>query len=266
MNSALFKMSLKSNYKLWIIFLLIMMMYVTMIIGVYDPANVDAFSQMLSMFPQELMDAMNFSITDYTMVGFISGYLYGFIMIMFPMLYAIIVGNRLIAKYVDTGSMAYLLSTPNTRRKIALTQAVFLLSSTLLLILSAALIGLGFASMLFPGELDISKYLMINLGLVEYYVLISSITFLASAIFNETRMSLSIGAGIPIAFFVINMLAGVNEKLSFLKYFTALTLYDSNQWIDGGNVIWIGSIVFIVLGLILYVIGIKIFEKKDMSL
>jgi len=266
MNSTLLKMDVKTNYKIWLLFLAIMLLYVTMIVSIYDPNNIDAFAAMLSMFPPELMDALNFSISDPSLVGFISGYLYGFIMIIFPMIYVIIVGNRMIAKYVDSGSMAYLLSTPNPRKKIALTQAVFLFTSVTLLIITISVIGFGITAIFFPGILDIQKYVIINLGLIGYYALISSISFFASCLFNETRYSLSIGAGIPIAFFVINMLSGASPDLRFFKYFTALSFYDSNQWLEMGNIVWIGMLVFLSGAMILYTIGIRIFMKKDLPL
>ncbi|MGD9910416.1 MAG: ABC transporter permease subunit [Candidatus Izemoplasmatales bacterium] len=266
MNKHLLRMNFKMNKGVWIIFLAVMTMYYTMIIGIYDPNNADVFAGMLDMFPRELMDALHFSLTDYSLVGFISGYLFGFIMIIFPMIYIIIVGNRLVASFVDSGSMSYLLASPNTRKKIAITQAVYLFLSTTLLIIVVDMIGFILASTLFPGLLELKKFIYINLGLIGYSFLITSITFAASAIFNETKYSLSFGAGIPIAFFIINMLAGASDKLSFFRYATALSMYNANDWLEGSTLIWIYFSIFILSGFCLYLIGIRIFMKKDLPL
>ncbi len=266
MNKTLLKMNFKMNRGVWLIFLAILVMYVSMIESIYDPNNIDVFAQMLVMFPSKLMDALHFSITDYSLVGFISGYLYGFIMVIFPMIYIIIVGNRLIASFVDSGSMAYILSTPNTRRKIAITQAFYLFISVTLLIITISLLAVAISLLMFPGLFDFQKFFYINLGLIGYNFLISSIVFLSSSIFNETRFSLAFGAGIPIGFFVINMLAGASPDFDFVKYFTALTLYDANEWILGGSIILVNSLIFLILGTLFYGLAVYLFSKKDLPL
>ena len=48
-----------------------------------------------------------------------------------PMVFSIMLANKLIMGYIDNGSMAYLIATPNTRFKIVLTQALFLIISLL---------------------------------------------------------------------------------------------------------------------------------------
>ncbi len=57
---------------------------------------------------------MGFSglVTDLT--GYLASWLYGLLMFGFPMVYCIILGNRLVARQVDSGSFAYLLSTPHS--------------------------------------------------------------------------------------------------------------------------------------------------------
>lgn len=76
-------------------------------------------------------------------------------MLVFPVIFLIILGNKLLAHYVDTGSMAVLLSTPNSRIRILVTQLLTLLLETALLIALITAIGIVSCESLFPGELDI---------------------------------------------------------------------------------------------------------------
>jgi len=57
----------------------------------------------------------------------------------------------------------------------------------------------------------------------------------------------------------------MSDKLSFLKYFSLITLFDSKAIIDGHSY---GAklIILVVLGIVLYVAGIKVFKEKDLSL
>ena len=39
--------------------------------------------------------------------------LYGFLLVVFPMVFLILLANRLLTRYLDRGSIAFLLATPN---------------------------------------------------------------------------------------------------------------------------------------------------------
>lgn len=60
----------------------------------------------------ELMAAVGMKANAADLLGFMVSYLYGFILLVFPMLFCILRGNALIAKYVDKGSMTALVAAP----------------------------------------------------------------------------------------------------------------------------------------------------------
>ncbi len=266
MNKALLKSTLKANYKVWIIMFGIMLMYSSIIISMYDPNSMEAWDSMLELLPVEILNAMNFNITEPTFLGYIAGYYYGFIIIMFPMIYTIIMGQRMIVKYVDNGSMSFLLATPISRKKVATTQAFYLFISTCVLLIITALLIALFGSLMFPGDLEIIKFLLLNLNTIGLFVLISSITFATSAIFNDKSQAIGFGAGIPIFFFVIDMLAGVSDKLDFLKYFTIFSLFNTDLILELDPLIYFNIIILFISGLFIYWLGIKVFIKKDLHI
>ena len=67
--------------------------------------------------------------------------------------------------------------------------------------------------------LDIGKLVMMNVVIYFLHIAISGICFFASCISNDTKRSFTIGAGIPIAFFLIQMLANYGWKLSKSEIF-----------------------------------------------
>jgi ABC-2 type transport system permease protein len=266
MNFALFKATLKSNWLIFMIFVAILFMYMSIMVSMYDPDNVDAMAQMYEMIPEGIMDAFGYGGTATDLVSFISLYFYGFIVLLFPLIYCIIMANRLVAAHVDRGSMAYLLSTPNTRVKIVTTQAVFMAGSIILLLIINAGIGLGFSEIIFPGEMDIPAYLLLNLVTVLFTLAISSICFFFSCIFNEAKYSLAFGAGIPILFFVINMLRNISDKYEWLQYLTIYTLYNPEGIITGETAVLPISLVFVAMALVLYSAGVIIFSRRNLYL
>ncbi len=241
-------------------------MYFGIMITMYDPEREDAIRAMMNVLPQEFTNALNFNLLDTSLIGFIASYLYGFLVIMFPMIFIIIVSNRMIAKHVDSGSMAYLLATPNDRKKIALTQVTFLVGSIFLLIVYITLMGIGLSEAFFPGSLDKKIFFDLNIGAFALHFAFGGIGFLASAFFNETKNSLALGGGIPIMFFLISTLANVGGKLENLKYGTILTFYKNSDILSQVDGIYFNFVLLFVLGLICYISGLVVFNKKDLSI
>lgn len=265
LSMPLLKKEVKSNYKLFIIFAAVLTMYISVIIPMFDPEIGNALAEFEKVMPG-MMAAFGMSNPGTTLIEFINTYLFGFLFIVFPMIFEIIIANKLIAKYVDSGSMAYLLATPNKRGKIAITQAVFMLLSIASLILFITLVGIISSEVYFPGNLDIKKYILINVGLYCLHIAISGLGFFASCISNDTKLSYSISAGIPIGFFIIQLLANMGGKLENLKYVTIFTLLDTNKLINGESAgVWMFLALFSI-GIVLYIAGILIFNKKDLPL
>ena len=116
--------------------------------------------------------------------------------------------------------------------------------------------GIGFS---------VKDFLILNLGVFLLMFAISSISFLCSCIFNLSKNSMALGAGIPIAFYLFHTLARLGDNLANFKYLTLNTLYDP-QAIVSGDSVWIQFTVFAVLGIVLYAISIKVFKEKDLPL
>lgn len=263
MNLELFKYTLKSNYKMLLVFLMIISMYFVIIIGMYDPNGLDILDMLAKMkLPPELLEAFGFTITDSSLVGFISSYFYGLLMIALPMVFYVVLANRLVAGLVDKGSMAHLLASPNSRKKIVVTQLVALVLMLTVMVVYVTGLGIVYSEIRFNGLLDIDKFIMVNVGVLLLHLATSSISFLSSCFFNESRRSLSIGSGLPIFFLLMQMLSNAAKDMPFLKYLTINSLYTPSDVIAGNDIL----VPWLLLGLIAigcFGLSVVIFNKKD---
>lgn len=191
-SMALYKRGMEGSIKLLIIFGAILTMYISIIINMYDPGMMETLDGFMEAMP-ELMASVGMKASSANLLGFMVSYLYGFILLVFPMLFCILRGNALVAKYVDKGSMASLLAAPVKRRTIAFTQMNVLVSGIFLLIFYSTIIELICSGSSFPGELDITALLILNGGLLCLHLFIGGICFLSSCIFSDTRYSVEIG-------------------------------------------------------------------------
>jgi ABC-2 type transport system permease protein len=142
-----------------------------------------------------------------------------------PLIFLIVVSNKLVASEIQSGAITYVVTSSVSRREIILTKMWYMIISIfagliLQIIFSVPVIAL------YQNQIDFrtSAYILKLFSLTLLLFAVSGITFIASSIFNKTLWSFVMGAGIPIAFFLLNMLAMINENMEPLKYLSLNTL------------------------------------------
>lgn len=263
-NATIFKRSMQSSYKIILIFIGVLALYFMVIAGMYDPENLDIMDTLAQMkLSPQLLSAMGFTLTDTSLLGFLSSYFYGLLVLAFPMVCYIILANKLVAGLTDKGSLTYLLATPNTRIRIVFTQACFLMTAITTIVAFVTGSGIAYCESKFQGMLDIKEFILLNVGLLLLHFAVSGICFFASCLFNESKYSLTLGAGLPIAFLLIQMISNSGEKLADLKYATIFTLYSPTDIVKGEGYA-LGLILLGIIGVTLYTGAMLIFNKKDL--
>lgn len=196
-------------------------------------------------------------------------------------LFVVIVGNLLIVNQVDSGSMAYVLSTPTKRVAVANTQALFLIIAPLI-ICAVGCVVRCFGSIFFSGEKNIKMNIALYFGMYLLAEAVGGICYMGSCVFNQSRKSIAFGGGITVWFFLasllglfgsedmINMGVGV-EQLEIFNKLTLVGLYDIQalSTVGGEDVNYSFVWKLCVLGgvaVITYVIGNLRFQKKDLPL
>ncbi len=265
MNLSLLKEDLRGSWKLFVIFLVVLSMYIGVIIIMYDPSMSSALTVMVESMP-EMMAAFGMGAVTTTLAGFLANYLYGFLLLIFPMVFMVMLAGRLISSHVDRGSMAWLLASPNSRQKVIATQAFAQIISLLVMIVLSTALAVGLCVTMFPGELEVMPYLRLNLGLFCLQFAISGICFAASCVFNENKNAVMVGAGIPVVFFLIQMLVNMGGKLADLKYVTIFTLFQPNGLLAGTGEAYAGICVLVLVGAALYIAGMIVFRKRNLPL
>jgi ABC-2 type transport system permease protein len=264
-NFTLYKQGVKGSWKMLLIFAAVLTLYVSMIISMFDPEKMALLDEYVKIMP-EFMAAVGMTAGATTLLGFMSSYLYGFILIVFPMVFAILYGNKLIAKYVDRGSITYLLAAPVKRRAVAFTQIIVLVTGIFVLVLYVTLLELAVSKASFSEELYIWKLLLLNLGLLCLHLFIGGICFFCSCLFSDAKYSVGFGAGIPALAYIIQMLSNTGEQVENAKYATFFTLFSPEGIIAGETGAIAGMIVLFIGAILLFSAAIAVFSKKDLHI
>ena len=255
----LFKQAWLSNLKVLILVTLALCVFITVMCNVFTPSTLDSLQSADGGLIGNIVGGVN------SLIGFIGNSFFVIMAIIFPMLYSIFVGNKLMAEKVEQGTMAGLLATPTKIITIVLTNALFFILSIILMWLVVFIVGVIAANTFQPNQLDFDAFARLCIGCFLYHFVISSICFCASTIFNTTQTSLGIGGGISLFFFLVNLIMRLSNELDYLKYFTLNTLFDTSALISGEGYVE-NLIILLLMGSILYVASIMIFPRKDLPL
>jgi ABC-2 type transport system permease protein len=266
MSMPLFKSTLRSNWVILLIFLLILCLYMGSFISMYSPDSTQSMQEMLKMLPEELVRAMGIGEMSADLTSYLANYFYGMLIFLIPLIYVAIVANRLVARQVDSGFMAYLLSTPNKRIKIAITQGVWFLLSIAALFVLLTGVTILLCQAAYPGQLDAAAFIRLNVCTFLLTAAVGALSWFFSCVCNDVKYSLTFGAGIPVLLFMMNLFGGIRENLGWLGALSPYGLFKAGDIIRGSADMAGICLSFILSTLVLYAAGILIFSRKNLPL
>lgn len=266
MSIPLFLKNAKENILFLMIFIFLMNIYLVVIIFMYDPNGIGAFNDIVGLLPNTLVRIMGLADIESSMTGFLGGLFFGFPIYLFPMVYVINMGNRLVTKYVYDGSMANLLSTPNNRIKIILTQGFYLIFSIALLFLTIQVIGIQTSEYFYAGVLNTAVFTQMNLAACLMTMAMAMISFLLACLFNDSRLTMIFSSGIAILFFMLTLIGRTFESYSFFKNYSIYSLYNGPAIAAGQTASSSMIGIFIVIIMISLIASIGIFSYKRLPI
>ena len=238
----------------------------------------DVFHGFLEALPDEVAEALR-ETGSMDLYNLVVGSIY-FKMagLLLPIIYVIMCANSLIAGQVDSGSMAYILSTSTKRKQVTFTQAIYLVLSIFLMTLCTTIVSMVCLSIVKTEDISMSygQLLLLNLGSFVTLFAISGLCFMTSCIFNRSKRAMAIGGGLSMFFLVSTMLGLFGspvlpslirlDALNNFNYVSLITLFDVVSISEGTfDYIW-KFIILVIIGVACYIIGDMRFKKKDLPL
>ena len=313
-SKPLFSQTLKANWLLWLvmtigsagIFFIVNVVVFSKDIFVnidMNKVNVYVVDEGLSWIQiLGLLEQMGFSLSRIEVMSRIdlnsvmNDLVYKLAGVLLPMIFVMITANSLIANQVSTGSMAYVLSTPTSRKTVVRTHFLFLflaVTAMYFVITASALGSEAIAGIIRISRGGSSNMLPLRTFLYcfsSYCAMIAlmGICFGASAFFNKAQYSITIGGGACVVCFLccimglfgnkvfVSVGIGV-EAMNIFNFLTLFTLIDtesisnfckavagldaeiSYSWIWECGILFAVGAVFATIG------GIR-FTKKDLPL
>lgn len=269
MNGTLFKQMMRMNLRGFLNYGFGSAFYILLMFWLYPgiATNAGAIDSIVASMPEGVGRA--FGLNGFgTADAFISGEFYGLILVLILSIVSVQLATKLMARLVDQGSMAYLLSTPTTRGRIAFTQAA-VLTVGLLLILGITTLA-GFAgNAWFLGEehaLHAGKFVELNVAAFLLFFAVGGLSFLISSVAADEKRALGTAGAITFGFYSLDLLGKLSERIEWVRGASLFALYRPAGIINGTADLLVPFLAMAAVGLVSFGLAIVLFRRRDLSL
>ncbi len=268
MSLSLYKAMFKTHSKALLIYSICVFAYLALVNMAFPMfSDSDELNAIFDSLPDGLLTAFGITgslsdINDYMAMNFYNS-LYLYIL----MAYTILTAVQLMSKYVDRGSMAYLVSTAVSRSRMCFTQFAILFTGLLAITVAAIVAGLISAA-IFAGDspFDVGVFLQMNAIVFLIFLVVSSYSFLISSALNDEKQAMGLGFGITVVFYAIDLASKLTAHLDWLSYFTLFSLYQPQEIAQGDYPFVPASLFLIGVSIVMVALSVMLFRRRDLPL
>lgn len=270
MNGTLYKHMVRGNLTSIASYTIGSVFYMFLMVWIYPSLaqNAKSLNNMLKAMPSGLTNAFGYQNGFVSFESYMSGEFYGLLLILILTIYCMMFPTQLVARLVDNGAMAYLLSTPNTRSKIIVTQGLVFFTGIFLIMLITTLSGLiGYEIFIHnKNEFHLLKFLQMNLGAFLLSFAVGGISFLISCSMNDEKKALGTAGIIVFGFFSLDIIGKISNQIDWLRHFTIYSLFRPSEIVSGNAHLLRNDLLLLLIGLITITLGVLIFRKRNLPL
>jgi len=257
----LVKVQFKKNWMLWAIFTGITVLYLALIILTFDKINEAMSNGSMS----DMMNSFGYDSSTWSNIMlYTANMFFGQLVLILPMVFYLIICNKIIYKPVDDTSMSSYMSSSISRKQYVASTGIFLASS--IIAMFALVFGIGSLLFSFSGPFDALSYLNLCVYSMLLTLAVAFIVFFLSFILTGVKGGLIIIIGFPIMLYLLASLSKI-KVLHFLKYVSPFSWGDATEIAKGTfGLWWMFDLIFIGITVVSFVFASKIFNKKQLSI
>ena len=219
--------------------------------------------ELFESYPQALREFLNFDDIS-TAAGYLTASVYGLIVAVLLVVYAVSAGTRTIAGDEEAGTLDLIVAHPVSRAGLALQRfASFLVS----VVIIAAVFWLGMLALIIPAQLEdisIGRLAAMHVHLVLFAAFFGAVTFAVGAATGRKSLALGMGSGVGVLGYVAN---GIIPQVDGLEWVENLSPF---HWLIGGDPLRNGlqtGACLLMLGLVVVLLaaGSSAFSGRDIT-
>lgn len=268
MSRALFASGVRSNLRGLAGYAFGMVFYLWLFIWIYPSfAGSRGLNLLLRALPPGLLKVLGYSVGVSHLSGFLGGEFYSLLYLLIMGVYAVFAASKVMAHLIDNGSMAYLLASPVSRTRVAVTQGAVLLSGVLVIGAVTAAGGLLGAHWFAPhAALPVGAFLALNLVGTLLFAVVGAYSFLLSCIAPDERTALGLSAVVTLLFYGLHVVGDLSARVGWLAHLSLFTVFSSQSLIHGHGPVLADALGLGAAAVALVAVGAVLFRRRQLSM
>ncbi len=260
------KRELKANRRSLIIWGSSLALLSFLMMAIYPSFAADAarMEELLSSYPEGFMKAFGM---DKLSLGNAMGWfaLEAYLMIiLFGSMFAVIISSSMLVKEEDEKTIEFLLAKPVTRSHVVTSK---LLAFVVYLLAFNAGVGIvtfiGFE--IFADEYARMELVRLTIAPFLAHLSFASIGFLLSLFFTRRKSAYSVGIGLVLLIYFLNIMASLAEKVQFFRYLSPFYYMDAADIIVDGRINPLHIIILLVFSALAVGATYLLYKRRDIT-
>lgn len=193
--------------------------------------------------------------------SYVSSQCFGRVWLLVMGIYTISTADALIAKLVDQGAMAYLLSSPVGRLEVLSTQVAVLVSG-LTSLMGLTVLGIWGEMAFFKISIDVWSYFRLGILGFALFLAVGAYSLFFSVLFDEEEYTILSASSLTFLCYALDVCSDLNDRFSWVKKLTIFGWVRPQEVLEG-EVPTIQTLGLFGLSTIFILLARYIFRKKD---
>lgn len=198
-------------------------------------ADARQLEEFLALYPEGFLKVFGLDkISMGTPIGFYATETY-FMVLLFGSMFAVILSSAMLAKEEDEKTIEFLLAKPVTRNQIVTNKLLALISYLLAFNAGIGLVTwIGFQ--VFAPDYSLAELLRLLAAPFLVHLSFSTLGLVLSLFFTRKKSMYSVGIGLVLVLYFLNVMATLSERARFLRYLSPFYYMDAAEIIVSGGI------------------------------
>ena len=260
------KREFKTNFKSFIIWLLVLLIMFLIVYLIYPYIITDdsmrSMDELMKVFPPEVLKAFNMDITSIsTAYGWLKTEGFTFILLICG-IYSSMLGSNILLKEENDKTIEYLAVLPIERSKIITNKIIVSITYIISIIL---LLGIfNYIALSLSGPLNVKEFILLSITPIFIAIPLFSINLFISTFLHKTKKIIGISLGLVFIFYLLSILSEISTNVEFLKYFSIYTLADTRKVIENTSINYVNIIISLSISIIFLISTYLKYNKKEL--
>jgi ABC-2 type transport system permease protein len=183
----------------------------------------------------------------------------------FGSMFAVILSSSMLAKEEDEKTIEFLLAKPVTRNHVVTSKLLAFVGYLLAFNAGVGIVTLiGFE--LFAEEYSRMELLRLIVAPFLAHLSFASVGFLLSLFFTRRKSAYSVGIGLVLLVYFLNIMAALTEKVQFLRYVSPFYYMDAADIIVDGRINPLHMLILLVVSALAIGATYLLYNRRDITI